>query len=1075
MQANLRPFFILLGFLISALPTFAANYYWVGPIGSQTSDLVWSNAANWASSSNGTGGAGVPSVDDVAIFDQSSKTDCTIDEEIFVTEIRLQTFFLKKVIQNAPVNILTFTIKSGTFQGGSDPIAVYNGITVTAGKFISTSGLLTLIGTTITRSGGTFDHNSGTILLDEDDKTINGSLIFNNFRIAANSVNRIIEISTAVDVEGNLTLEGNRNITLNTGIINLYGNLNCPNTGTGGGGTAQINFTGDNQSITGGTASNLCKLPKVSFNTTGTLSLSNFITFANTFTNDANTINPGTSTVVFTNGVSPYTISGTGTTTFNNLEFSPATTTTFNIGSNLKVTNNFNFAGTGATTFSGGTINLEGNVNITNTNLNGTGGTTSLIFNGTSDQTISRTTTGSAGILPSVTIAKISGNLILPATLNVGGDWTYTTGNIDFTTNNNTLTFSSNNLNISGSHHLGNVTFSPSLSGTTFTVTSGTNLMVDGNLTLEGSADITLNTGTVSVAGDVLNTNTGFNGGGTATLVLNGSGNQKLTGRPVSGWGKLPNIKIDKAAGNLTLLNRIALANDADWTYVKGTVIPGTSTLLIYDGGTEFSGSHTLYSLTIEPSNTTSTNTYTLTSGTELTLNGDLIVNGAGADISLTGGEIKLNKDFYMLNTGAATGGTTTITMAGLTDQTIVGSGQTGLGAIPKLNVSKNSGTLLVTNKATVSSELIMTKGKINLDNNLLTLGTSTTNPGTLTYVAGNMYDGTFSRWFTTNSIADQAAEGMYPMGSAQDFRPIYISTSAAPTTGGTIEVTHDATSGATSLEFNDGSDVITNYSNAYWRVVPGNGMAGGTYNLRVNAANVLSTTDISKLHLALAGSTVGTHGSVSGTTNNPSITRTGIALTDLSNSFRIGLASSPLPVELVAFNAKKEENTVALTWQTAMEKNNDFFTVERSVNGLEFTAIGNVKGAGTTTIAQSYNLIDEKPLNGISYYRLKQTDFDGKFEYSKIVKVEFTGKEAGLSLNAYPNPTSDFVNLQINGLNETATLQVMDMTGRLIYVQNIAKGTKQSELNLGNYPAGMYQLKMVSPKGTSYLKVIKK
>jgi hypothetical protein len=91
------------------------------------------------------------------------------------------------------------------------------------------------------------------------------------------------------------------------------------------------------------------------------------------------------------------------------------------------------------------------------------------------------------------------------------------------------------------------------------------------------------------------------------------------------------------------------------------------------------------------------------------------------------------------------------------------------------------------------------------------------------------------------------------------------------------------------------------------------------------------------------------------------------------------------LPIELVSFDAgKNEEQRVTLTWVTASEINNNFFTIERSKNGFDFVPILNIPGAGNSTSTLHYSIEDENPLEGDNYYRLKQTDYDGAFTYSE-------------------------------------------------------------------------------------------
>ncbi len=109
------------------------------------------------------------------------------------------------------------------------------------------------------------------------------------------------------------------------------------------------------------------------------------------------------------------------------------------------------------------------------------------------------------------------------------------------------------------------------------------------------------------------------------------------------------------------------------------------------------------------------------------------------------------------------------------------------------------------------------------------------------------------------------------------------------------------------------------------------------------------------------------------------------------------------LPIELLNFSALQLNNSIELAWTTATETNNDYFIIERSSDAENFTEINKVDGAGNSTKNLKYKSIDENPLNGISYYRLKQVDFDGKYSYSKIIDINFFGFKDDIRID--PNP----------------------------------------------------------------------
>jgi len=144
---------------------------------------------------------------------------------------------------------------------------------------------------------------------------------------------------------------------------------------------------------------------------------------------------------------------------------------------------------------------------------------------------------------------------------------------------------------------------------------------------------------------------------------------------------------------------------------------------------------------------------------------------------------------------------------------------------------------------------------------------------------------------------------------------------------------------------------------------------------------------------------------------------------------------SSPLPVELISFTAMPKDDGVELAWQTSTEINNDFFTVERSYNGLDYEEIGRVNGNGNSNIIRHYIFNDFRTLPGRVYYRLSQTDFDGTTEVFDPVAVNFTTATQAMTL--YPNPVGEeLVRLRVIGLDEDreAFLHVTDLTGKSIY-----------------------------------------
>jgi hypothetical protein len=141
------------------------------------------------------------------------------------------------------------------------------------------------------------------------------------------------------------------------------------------------------------------------------------------------------------------------------------------------------------------------------------------------------------------------------------------------------------------------------------------------------------------------------------------------------------------------------------------------------------------------------------------------------------------------------------------------------------------------------------------------------------------------------------------------------------------------------------------------------------------------------------------------------------------------------VPVELISFNARVLNEIVELEWSTASELNNDYFTVERSVDGETFEKVVDLAGKGTTNELHSYKTQDTEPYSGKSYYRLKQTDYDGKFEYSSLVLVQLEINNL-LRFKIYPNPSNGQFNISFenNWKDKTGHIQIIDVMGRSVY-----------------------------------------
>jgi hypothetical protein len=173
-----------------------------------------------------------------------------------------------------------------------------------------------------------------------------------------------------------------------------------------------------------------------------------------------------------------------------------------------------------------------------------------------------------------------------------------------------------------------------------------------------------------------------------------------------------------------------------------------------------------------------------------------------------------------------------------------------------------------------------------------------------------------------------------------------------------------------------------------------------------------------------------------------------------------------PLPITLLDFMAVKNGTEVNINWQTETEINNDYFIVEKSKNGIDFIGSESIKGAGNSQSTLNYQTTDHSPYNGISYYRLKQVDYDGTVSYSKIVAVNFNDNK---NINVYPNPGTGIFNIQ--GLGTESEITVHNPLGQTILIKRTFSDS--SEIDLRDQLSGVYYIKINNGETSISAKII--
>jgi hypothetical protein len=177
-----------------------------------------------------------------------------------------------------------------------------------------------------------------------------------------------------------------------------------------------------------------------------------------------------------------------------------------------------------------------------------------------------------------------------------------------------------------------------------------------------------------------------------------------------------------------------------------------------------------------------------------------------------------------------------------------------------------------------------------------------------------------------------------------------------------------------------------------------------------------------------------------------------------------------PLPIELLSFTAECNEQNIILKWVTLTEKNNAYFTIEKSFDGLNWEIVAKINGSGNSYTPKEYQYKDKIVFNQTIYYRLKQTDFDGTYIYFNIIAVDCNQKMTK-SLKVYPNPFNNELNIEITGNENEVFLEIFNTEGKVIYNSNFSQKTI---ISTENFSEGLYLIRVISGREFFSQKVIK-
>lgn len=405
---------------------------------------------------------------------------------------------------------------------------------------------------------------------------------------------------------------------------------------------------------------------------------------------------------------------------------------------------------------------------------------------------------------------------------------------------------------------------------------------------------------------------------------------------------------------------------------------------------------------------------------------GALIQAIGSASIEITDGNFTNNGTYMM--------GTENLTFSGTSNGSISGLSNNDFYT---LTVNNSNGVLHSSNGyVAINNLLTFSNGLLNTDTNYIIINDNATVSGatTLKYINGSC-----------RKVGDDMF--VFPIGNRGKYAPIAISNPNNTTDHFTATYYYKNPDSLYSVSLLESG--LHNISTVeYWLLDRTNGTSN--VNVSLYWDNTSRVSNLPDLRVARWNDTMWVN---QGNLESFGDTTSGNISSDLISdfspfTFASITATNALPIKLISFDATLTQKNVELIWITETEVNNDYFTIEKSSNLENWEEVIQIKSIGNNSTKQYYNTFDKNPFFGISYYRLKQIDFNGEYSYSKIAVVNY---KYLTDISIYPNPVKDVLNIKTS-CND-CQIKVYSTVGQLIYSGNSEK------INTDNWTKGIYEV----------------
>ena len=504
------------------------------------------------------------------------------------------------------------------------------------------------------------------------------------------------------------------------------------------------------------------------------------------------------------------------------------------------------------------------------------------------------------------------------------------------------------------------------------------------------------------------------------------------------------------ASSTLTIASGIVAV--AGVVTLSGTFTPGTGTFY-YSGNNSQSIINTSYhKLKVKVSAGTRTLTNVsnncksleiIGAGTsqmaaDIDIDDDYKIN-AGCTLDMNSHSINLSGDWT--NNGTLTPGTQTVTFDGIGSSHMYGNTD-----FYNITLNKSTGDLYSDGTNHITHTLSLTKGVLFSSSNtsvIVDAGATVSGGGTTSYVDGPMRkDGNTA--FT------------FPVGDFRKYAPCAVGAPSAST-----QFVAEYVKAGHSDNGNFLSPLTKVSLNEYWNITPSSAV---TADVRIywrdgDWSGIGNLSDLRMAHYNGSAWENLSSASTSGSTSSGSIVKSAVSSFSPFTFGTIDNVTNPLPVSLVYFEAEKINNTAVLFWKTASEISNDYFIIQRSIDGVDVEDVAIIKGAGNSNVMLNYKASDNNPPNTKVYYRIKQVDYDGKFEIFSWKMLDFSSQK---ELSVYPNPnTGGLISFANGGSDSKASVMIFAMDGKLVLDKELSFSGGRANL-LHDLNKGYYMIKIV-------------